>query len=169
MTSVFSTLVILSASLLRRLIRSQGDSELTYFRPCAEFGLVPSQFVHLPLLRESIHQTFRKVHHRDIWFKRLWRFPCIGAIPATNFRLVHPHAPKFGQAHVDINSPDIPQCASPRHLILRGHEDSCAFAQFQPQISRLVHLLLLCTQVLPGHHFTSLLRVQFTKLYHNLH
>jgi len=27
---------------------------------------------------------------------------------------------KFGQARVDINSPDIPQCASPRHLILRG-------------------------------------------------
>jgi hypothetical protein len=47
MTSVFSTLVSLSASLLRRLIRSQGDLELTYFRPCAEFGLIPSQFVHL--------------------------------------------------------------------------------------------------------------------------
>ena len=92
---------------LIRSLASQGDLESPlYFSPtCCCWLWTRSVPFHCRIVC-TFYRSCRNQFTRDsamcisetFWFKkRPRRFPCIGAISATKFRLVHLYAPKFGQ------------------------------------------------------------------------
>jgi hypothetical protein len=123
-------------------------------------------YIYYRSLWESIHQTFCRVHHWDIWFKReavKVGLACIGAISATNFRLqIWPSSCRHQfTGHSAMCITETLDSKRPMKILVHSRNFSHEF---------LGLCICYAPTISPAHHFHIFpLCAVFTKLYHNLH